>query len=282
MNLDDVIAAQWAPNESPGWKQALAAPSQDHDLLVLDAAPQPTVLRVFLEEIGESTVRFEWEKKLQSADRSRVVGIVFARSRAAVSSPSFTASLADGSSIAFRELTAGPSDSEKNLRISDDSVLTVRSNELVQIVIPSPRLRFLSELPPSAVTEQPVLALPRSWQKDRNVRGERLSANGELFEHGIGVQAGTSLTWDLPPGALEFVAIIQRTPPASAGGTCEFVVLADDREVFRRSMTADSPAESIRVPLGQSARITLRVEDGGDLDLGDHANWCDAHLLFSR
>jgi hypothetical protein len=38
----------------------------------------------------------------------------------------------------------------------------------------------------------------------------------------------------------------------------------------------------VRVPLNGAKRLELRVDYGSNLDFGDHANWCDAHLVVKQ
>ena len=46
-----------------------------------------------------------------------------------------------------------------------------------------------------------------------------------------------------------------------------------------KRLNADDRAESVRVEVNGAAELRLRVGDGGDGIIGDHANWAEARLL---
>jgi hypothetical protein len=146
--------------------------------------------------------------------------------------------------------------------------------------IRSERLLYLSDLTPVTVEEQVIAAFPRPWQPDRSVLGNGLMAAGQPFEKGIGVQSGSSLTFDLESGATDFAAILA-IDPKSAGGDCVFVVEADGRELLRERLRSSDPPRPVRIAIPGVRSLRLGVEFGEDLDFGDHANWCDARVLRS-
>jgi hypothetical protein len=58
-----------------------------------------------------------------------------------------------------------------------------------------------------------------------------------------------------------------------------FVVEVGGKEVFRQRMTGKDAPKAVNVPIAGEEKITLIVEPGEDLDLADHANWCDARFV---
>ncbi|MEX0585305.1 MAG: NPCBM/NEW2 domain-containing protein, partial [Pirellulales bacterium] len=60
------------------------------------------------------------------------------------------------------------------------------------------------------------------------------------------------------------------------------VVLADGKEVLRQRMRGGEAPKEIRVSTAGADQVTLVVEPGEDLDLADHADWCDVRFVQSE
>ena len=150
---------------------------------------------------------------------------------------------------------------------------------MTRVTVCSDLLVYLSDLTPVDVEEQPIVALPRSWQRDKNVTGRPLQLARRVYSKGIGVEARSRLSFDAAQEYQRLVATIGIDAAAGKRGDCEFVVLGDGKELFRRRMrAADSPYQ-VRVDVGGMNQVTLLVEPGEDLDFGDHADWCEVCLL---
>jgi hypothetical protein len=279
LSLEDVAAIQWTESAETAWKDSLARPSAEHDLVVLKAQPQATAVRAFVEAIGTETVEFDWDKQTRTVQRSQVIGVVFAR---AESSPPAKVRLwsTAGAIVPVTRIDWSEEAGRLKCTLSHGSVIELPAGELVSIHVRSSRVKELSEMTPARVTERPIAALPRSWKADSNVRGEPLKAGSQTFDQGIGAQSGTSLAYELDGDAEQFVAILALDSPPGIAGDCEFVVLADGQEVIRRHLKSEDEPAPVRVPLKGARQLELRVDYGSNLDFGDHANWCDAHLVL--
>jgi len=279
LSLDDVAAIQWSATADAAWSDALAKPSEDNDIVVLKAQPQATAVRAFVETIGLDSIEFDWDKETRKLQKSQVVGVVFARPD---KSPPVQARVrtAEGGVLPVTSLALADDARKVQVTLLRGSSLEIPADAVTSIEIESPRLKWLSSVTPGRVVERPITALPRAWKADLNVRGEPLKAGGRTFDRGIGVQSGTSLTYELDGLAEQFAAIVSVDAPDGIAGDCEFVVLVDDKEMARQHIrTGDQPA-AVRVPLKGARRLELRVDYGSNLDFGDHANWCDAHLVL--
>ncbi|HQN00690.1 MAG TPA: NPCBM/NEW2 domain-containing protein, partial [Candidatus Hydrogenedentes bacterium] len=63
-------------------------------------------------------------------------------------------------------------------------------------------------------------------------------------------------------------------------GTGTFEVWVDGVKKWESGrLSADDRAEPVRVEVNGAAELCLRVGDGGDGIVGDHANWAEARLL---
>ena len=62
-------------------------------------------------------------------------------------------------------------------------------------------------------------------------------------------------------------------------GDCNFSVLADGESVFTRRVKGTDAPQEILVEIPRAKKVTLLVEPGAGLDLGDHADWCDVRFI---
>ena len=280
LELGDVAGIQWTVSSDPAWNSALAKPSDEHDFVVVQAAPAPTAIRAFVESITAESVEFDWDKETRTLPRAKVLGVVFARPEPPADDLKLQLHMHDGSRLAARRIDRSEDGTRFHVELGQKSSLDLPVASIESITVRSGRVRYLSDQQPSEVRERPIVALPRSWQADHNVRGEPLKAGSAVYAKGIGVQSASALTFDLEESVQQFAAVLAVDSLPGTAGDCEFVVEADGRELSRtRARAGDQPA-SIRVPLSGARRLTLRVDCGQNLDFGDHANWCDAHLVL--
>jgi hypothetical protein len=279
LTLDDVAALQWAEDSGVIWNEALSKLSADHDLVVAKAMPQATSIRGFIEKIGPDAIEFDWDKQTRTLQRSQLIGVVFARPEA--TGEAKIRVHAGGAIIPIQGLDRSEDGRTFRCTLPRGSVIEVPLTGIALVDVRSSRLSYLSNLKPTAAVDKPIVALPRSWQADRNVRGEPLRAGTQVFEKGIGVQSGTSLTFDLGGRAEQFVATLSLDPPGKIKGDCEFVILGDGRELLRRHLQSANEPAPVRVPVVGVTSLEIRVDYGSNLDFGDHANWCEAHLVLA-
>ncbi len=176
---------------------------------------------------------------------------------------------------------------------------------VVELISHSPRLRWLSELPPAEVAQRTWVAWPLPWGRDRAVSGGALRMRGQVFERGVGVQAGTTLSYVLPASASWFVATVGLDDAARQRGDCEIVVYGEGAEtapasgkngkataaksdfaqrepLARWRIRGGERPRELLVPLAGHKRLSLVVEPGFGLDVGDHVDWGAARLILAR
>ncbi len=121
--------------------------------------------------------------------------------------------------------------------------------------------------------------------------GHTLSIGGKTYQKGLGVHAGSEVTYTLDGrcSALsaevglddEIKAQAWYTPEmrAKGYGSAVFKVMGDGKELFNSGvMHSDTPAKPLNVSLGGVKQLKLVVSDAGDNNWWDHADWADARL----
>ena len=139
---------------------------------------------------------------------------------------------------------------------------------------------FVSDLPRVATTNGlgPV-------EKDRSNGGAAggdgrvLRPGGRSFAKGLGVHAGSSLTYRVRAGCTRFTATVGVDDAVGAGGSVVFRVYDGTRKSFDSGKrTGTSPNLTVSVPVTAGGLLRLVVADAGDGTTRDHADWADARL----
>ncbi len=152
----------------------------------------------------------------------------------------------------------------------------------------SPDLSSLkgASLPPGGLRLETLdLALVgQAWGSAKagvSVDGNPLTIGGHVFAHGIGSHADAEWTIALDGSARALHAAVGVDAEVGEHGSVAFVVLVDDREVFRTPvMRGGEEPRLLSLDLRGAARLTLIVEDGGDHIHYDHADWGGAMLVL--
>lgn len=252
-------------------------PSADYDRIVVIVDDKLEVLEGLVVNIDAETVKFEVDGMEKSLPRDRVAAVAIAQARADDDPALLKLKLADDQLVAGESISIAGE--EIKLKVAADAEVVVPLTQLRELSYRSSQLRYLSDLTPSTVFEQPLVTLKRPWQVDRSVSGKPLTISGQVYEKGLGVHAVCRLTYTIEPGFDVFVADIGLDAVAEGKGNCIFVVLGDGQQLLSETIKGKEGPRTIRVPLRGVRELTIAVEAGADLDLADHANWCDARLL---
>ncbi len=161
------------------------------------------------------------------------------------------------------------------------SLLEVELDEISMVQIQGGKVQYLSQLRPTAVEENTILAPPQPYRMNRNCRRNKISIAGRRYPWGIGVHANSSLTFDVNGQYKTFCSDIGIDTTMKDRGSVIFKVVGDGKELYKSPVIrgSDEKARKIAVPIGGIRKLTLKVEDAGDLDLGDIANWASARVL---
>ena len=115
-------------------------------------------------------------------------------------------------------------------------------------------------------------------KKNKSLDGNTLTIAGKTYERGFGTHAVSSLTVLLNGKATLFTAQVgiddevQGNQPA-----VEFVLYGDGKKLWSSGiMRIGNAARPCSVSLENVQKLILMVEDGGNGDYYDHANWVDA------
>jgi hypothetical protein len=274
--------AEGRPDASDQGREAIAAalaqPPGEKDSLLVVVEGKVQTLSGLVSEWKLTGVAFDWEGQSRDIPFARVYAVVLAQlGPPHDATGECRVANTDGSTITGR--VAGLADGKLAVALAKGVSISIPWEAVQSIAVKSDRLVYLSDLKPLAADTRPVVTLPRPWRADRGVMGGPLTLGSQTFDKGLGVMSRTELTFSQPAGFDALAATIGLDASAQGRGNCEFVVVVDGREAFRAALSGKSPPQEIRVPTAGASRVSLVVEPGEDLDLADHADWCDARFL---
>lgn len=150
---------------------------------------------------------------------------------------------------------------------------------IVQVI--NGRMQYLSQLTPVEVKESTILAPPQPYKMDASCQGDPIIIAGQQYPWGIGVHADSELTFQLGRRFQTFRSAVGIADQIKKHGSVVFQVLGDGKVLYTSPVVRHSDPEplEIEVPIQGVDRLTLKVTNAGDLDLGDVANWGSARLL---
>ncbi len=282
--LDMVRAVRLQPQQrDPDFEKALEGRAE-FDLFFARSDQKLVMIKGFVEELDDENVVFQWNEQRQTIPRQKLFGIVVAVVDAA---PDHTGqchvTLKDGSHLwgKIASLQSGTEGQSANLvlHFNHDADVTIPWDCVVRVVVQSERLVYLSDLTPEEVDEQPVVAFPRPWQRDKSVGRRHLRLGTRAYSKGIGVQSRSRLVFNTDGKYELMTATIGIDAETGGRGDCLFIVLGDGEELLRKRMKGTDPPSELRVDIQGVKQLALLVEPGDDLDLGDHADWCDACFI---
>lgn len=278
--IDALRAIRFAQGKMPpAFAEALLETSDEDRIFVkLGGGVEP--ISGLIETIDEFNIVFDPGDGQRSVARDKVYGAVIALiGRPPDRTGSCLVGLDGGESLWGR--VQGLADGKLTLQVAGGFKVTLPWDSVANVKIRSTRMVFLSDLEPVEARHQPLVTLKRPWQRDRSVGGSPLTLGQRTFEKGIGVASRSVLVFVNEGNYDLLAATIGIDAETEKRGDCIFIVEADGREAFRARVTGsdEPPARPINVDISCKERIALIVEPGEDLDLADHANWCDARFV---
>ena len=159
---------------------------------------------------------------------------------------------------------------------------------VVRIAIESDRLVWISDLTPLESIQEPLVTNSRAAQTDRSVDRNPLTLRTSLqreplnFDKGLGVHSYSRLVYRNEAGFDRLTATVGIDSETQGYGDCIFIVRGDGIELWSQRVRATDDPVSVDVDVSNVKEISLIVEPGLQLDLADHADWCNARLLKTK
>lgn len=107
------------------------------------------------------------------------------------------------------------------------------------------------------------------------------TARSPVDGSGIGTHAVSRLVIDLGGAARRFQAVLALDDESNSTASANYLVIADGETLFDSGVMKMKESKQVDVDLAGKRLLTLLVDDAGDGIVADHADWADAHIIYS-
>lgn len=115
-------------------------------------------------------------------------------------------------------------------------------------------------------------------QRNQSVWERPMTIAGQQFRRGLGVHAVSEVVYALDRKYRSFEARVGAD--GANRGTVAFEIWVDGTKKWESGrMTWEDPARPVQVDITGASELRLKILDGGDGNIGDHANWAEACVL---
>lgn len=251
-------------------------PTEDTLLVLRDG--NISQLKGVTEALNAERISFKWRNRSREFPIDSIFGLIIAAGVQSQSVPAVQCFLR-GDDIWAGRLVGGDA-GRIILERGGGNRVTLPVSQLSEIRFRSDRVFFLSDLTPKEYECKPFATTQWEWRRDRSVANRPLRIGKRSYARGIGMHSQSSLVYELEPGYAHFAADIGIDEAVGYHGHVVMRVLADDKEVFNSGpVTGRDEPTSILVPINNVRQLTLVVDYGQELDIGDQANWANARLV---
>ena len=131
-----------------------------------------------------------------------------------------------------------------------------------------------------------ISAFEQAWgqpQMDATVEHRKLTLDKEIFRYGIGSHAPAFIRYRLPRSYTTLHATIGLDDESACGDGASFIVMGDNREIFRSKRLYPTEKMVIQVDVSGVKELELRLDEGDKQDKDcDHGDWANAWLEAAR
>ena len=166
--------------------------------------------------------------------------------------------------------------------------LTLKLSELSRVDFASNNILYLSDITPEAVKWTPFLSgnlirkrLSKVYhpRMDISVDGTPLMVGTESYSKGISIHSRTVMSLRLPDTFSKLQMDIGIDPSMNGRGHVELTILGDNKQLFQDFVAGSDKPLALDINIAGVRRITIKVDYGKNLDIGDQLNMGNARVL---
>lgn len=273
----EVVAQEW---------ERILSMDTDSDLLVVRQGETVDYHRGVLRDVTDAAVRFELDGEVLPIKRAKVHGLVYCHG-AGITLPEPICRIFEAGGSRW---SVGSIALAGDLQWTTPAGLTVSRpwDAIAQVDFSRGKVLFLSDLKPESLAftpffgspnDVPVLAKFFAPREDVSLESRPLALDGKRYSKGLALHCRTELVYRLPGRFRWFRAIAGIDDAVRPQGHVCLVVRGDDRALLECTITGTDPPRPIELDLTGVRRLTLLVDFGDQLDVGDHLDLCEARII---
>lgn len=261
------------------------------DILVIRREQSLDYLKGVVLAVSEAAIQFEFSGTSIPVPLAKAAGVILARQTKTRAAPRLQLTTRDGGRWLLR--SAVSNNRQLELLSMDGVRRSMSTEEIAEIQFPQLGAVFLTDLEPTAFEFEPFIGS----QLDETIkRLNAPSANGSAdgvtlrladprsatgwrsFRHGMSLTSRTRLVYRLAGKYQRFQATAGIDPLAPSQADAELKLFADEREIYSRSLRSADPISLIDVDVQGVRRLSILVDYGANMDIGDRVVLGDARL----
>lgn len=278
------LAGVWLmdPKESPEAAVLMQTLLQDRpvaeDAVIVIADDVSRRLNGRVLSLSDGVGRIEYQGQTRTLRQGTLFGVVFGLGIQPGEKPKCDVTLARGD--VFSADVIGVRDQRLALDNTFAGPVVIDWKDVRKLAFLSDAIRYLSDAEPDEYEFKPFLHTKWPYRLDRSVANGPIRIAGRTFLKGIGVHAHSRLVYTIRPDDETFLCTVGVDDAVGHRGSVRFRILVDGQERFdSRVLKGQDTPKNVRVNVRRGKRLELILEDGGDLDVGDHGNWANARLI---
>lgn len=257
------------------------------DLLVVRKDNTLDYHRGVIRDVTASVVQFELDGEVLPVKRPKVLGLVyFQAARQGLPDAICRVTDTDGSVWAVQtiRLVGNQLQWTTPLGLSMARALT----DVVRIDFSHGKIVYLSDLEPEtrewtpyfkASKDIPALSQFFAPKTDRSLQAGPIVLDRKTYTKGLALHSRTRVVYRLPDKFHRFKATLGIDDRVRPQGNARLVIQGDDRVLLETTVTGQEPPKPVDLDLTGIRRLSILVDYGADLDIGDHVDLGEARIL---
>ncbi len=259
------------------------------DFLVINRKGNLDYLAGIIEKFDAETIQFNYSGDSLNIPITKAAGLIFAKTNQSVPAAKFVVTTGNGSIWQLKELgytgtelemTSVSGARHKLASTSVQSIEFIRTGVVYASDLEGQNIRYEAFLQsPTIGKSVAALGQPRL---DQSFAGAKLAVlqdgKPRSFERGLAMKSRSEITYRLAKKYQRFQTTVGIAPDAGKQGDVDLKLLADNKEVFQRSISKSDPPIEIDISVADTNRLTVVVDYGRNLDIGDQLHLGDARF----
>ena len=256
------------------------------DLLVVRKNAASTITKGSSGDIDAESCKFELDKEPIPVKRAKIEGIVYFHASAAEATrggghrrDARRQPAVARRRVAGRRPDRGNHDCRHELSLPLEDVGAVRLYVRQDRLPERPVARGRSNTRPiSASRTSRQRWANTTIRRDSGFDHEPLRLDGKSYRKGLALASRTLLAYRLPGKFRQFKTVIGIDDSAGDSGNVRVEIRATASSCGRATSAADDAARELEIDVTGVKRLEIVVDYGGDLDIGDRLDLCDARV----
>jgi len=237
-------------------------------------------------DVGPESVKFEFDGDRIDVNRTKIDGFIYYHPTAE-EAPVRHCQVAEVSGSSWQAKSVAVAGERLEVTAATGVKVTLPLAQLLKIDFSAGNATWLSDLEPDSVQwrpyvesrlPEPMLAKLFHPHRDRSVDGQPLLLGGKDYAKGLALTSRTEVVYRLTETYSQLHAVVGIDDRVRDAGNVQLVISGDGKELFSRAITGRDEPLSLKLDVRGVRRLKILFDFGGELDIADHLNLCDARL----